>query len=434
MEEIKNFKHVVGSVERGKPAVVRFFGGVNQWNCAEFNYEFLYIQDYIQPSSIEIQINSEGGSVLYGMSTYAVIANCPIPTTCVNVGLCASMGSIIWAAGKESKMTDYSILMVHNPFNPKIEDELTADEKAQIDAFKSMMSVIYTNRWGFTEDEVEAIMAGAEGVDGTYMKANDVVAKNIIPAKNVIKTKKQEAAIVSNGVEIEASADAKETRILFDKVLAEIDEFKQSSGKNAILKQENQPKAEVNNNHNNLKTVTMEKELGIISAHLGLKADAKIEDVIAALPGLVKVKGDFERVSAEVTAVTAKYDALVITNTGNITALENATAELNAAKEKLSVFEAAEASAKENAIETLVQGAIDAKKIKAESKESWVTMARTNYEHVQATLESIPAPEKISAKIENNPANLQAKKETSVEEAAAKVKAVVGDNFKFNKI
>jgi ATP-dependent protease ClpP protease subunit len=111
-----NFKYVIGAAEAGKPAVMRLYGPINEHTTRCFNDEFLWLQDYVKPSKIVISINSEGGSVLYGMGTYSIIQNSPIETETVIEGLAASMGSVIWAAGTRSLMKDYSILMIHNPF------------------------------------------------------------------------------------------------------------------------------------------------------------------------------------------------------------------------------------------------------------------------------------------------------------------------------
>ena len=113
--DINNLKHIVGEVEAAKPAIIRFFDSVNADSARNFISEFLWLQDYVKPSKIIVLINSEGGSVLSGMSIYSVIQACPYEVDCVVEGIAASMGSIIWAAGDNSYMHDYSLLMIHNP-------------------------------------------------------------------------------------------------------------------------------------------------------------------------------------------------------------------------------------------------------------------------------------------------------------------------------
>ncbi|MFR9543595.1 MAG: ATP-dependent Clp protease proteolytic subunit, partial [Rikenellaceae bacterium] len=116
--DISQAKFVVGEAVEGEIATIRFFGRVSESSTSQFNAEFDFLENCIRPKLIRVLINSEGGSVLYGMTTYSTIQNSKIPTECIIEGMAASMGSIIWAAGTRSLMRDYSILMIHNPFQP----------------------------------------------------------------------------------------------------------------------------------------------------------------------------------------------------------------------------------------------------------------------------------------------------------------------------
>ena len=65
--DINNFKHIVGQAKQDEPAIIRFFGGVDYSSVESFKEEFLFLQNYMKPSKIIVMINSEGGSVMYGM-------------------------------------------------------------------------------------------------------------------------------------------------------------------------------------------------------------------------------------------------------------------------------------------------------------------------------------------------------------------------------
>ena len=71
---------------------------------------------------------------------------------------------------------------------------------------------------------------------------------------------------------------------------------------------------------------------------------------------------------------------------------------------------------------------------KAESKETWVTMAKTDFALVTNTLASIPVAEKISAVIENDPKLVEEKSKTAAQEVEAKVSKVIGEGFTFKKL
>ena len=114
--DISQLKLIVGEAKEGEVATIRLFGRISEEVTSQFNAEFDFLESCVCPKLIRVLINSEGGSVLYGMSTYSTIQNSSVPTECIIEGMAASMGSVIWAAGTKSLMRDYSILMIHNPF------------------------------------------------------------------------------------------------------------------------------------------------------------------------------------------------------------------------------------------------------------------------------------------------------------------------------
>lgn len=128
----EKFKYVVGETKPNEPAYMRMYGRIDEYSARNFNDEFLWLQDYVKPSKIVISINSEGGSVLHGMGTYSIIQNSPIETETIVEGLAASMGSVLWAAGTRAYMRDYSILMIHNPFLCKSENESSQKRKMMV--------------------------------------------------------------------------------------------------------------------------------------------------------------------------------------------------------------------------------------------------------------------------------------------------------------
>lgn len=143
--DMNTLQYVVGEAKAGQPAVIRFFGRVTEETTSRFNDEFDFLENIIRPSCIRVLINSEGGSVLYGMSTYSTIANATVDTECIIEGVAASMASIIWAAGKRSLMRDYAILMIHNPMLP---DDDGGEPSDMVTAFTKQIETIYRKRFG----------------------------------------------------------------------------------------------------------------------------------------------------------------------------------------------------------------------------------------------------------------------------------------------
>ena len=114
-----------------------------------------------------------------------------------------------------------------------------------------------------------------------------------------------------------------------------------------------------------------------------------------------------------------------------------AQTDLAAATARLSAYEQKEKDEQASRIETLVENAIAEGKIDREAKTQWVEMAGSNFELAESTLASIPAREKISKEIADDPANIQATAEatkTAEQLMAEKVAEVVGADFKFRKL
>lgn len=413
--ENPKFKCIKGSYEEGQPAHIYFYSDVNSWRVEDFIYEFKYLMNYVNPSEINIHINSGGGNCVDGISVFSLIQDCKIPTNTINDGIAASMGSVIWAAGDKQYMRDYAILMIHNPF-ADAKDKAT---QQAVDAFKKTLSVIYQKRFGLDEARITTIMDGKEEEDGTWMSAADAVQNGFLSQSHVIETpqavKDKIAASIQNIVEpVNICAE-------IGKVMNEAN-FNQNVDDSAIKPQNN------SNPKNNNK---MNEQFTIVAALLGLAgADATQEKVSADIKSLLKIKADFDGVKAELAEVKTKL-------TGSEAAVANLTKNLDEAKAALKVYQDAETKAKKAMIEALVEDAIKACKIEKDAKESWVNMAQANFDLAKATLDSIPAREDINGKIANDPENKgnggEAPKTPLEKEIEAKVLASVGKDFAFIK-
>lgn len=421
---INEFKNIVGETRNGETAIIRFFGKVTEQSTAQFNEEFEYLENVVRPSLIRILINSEGGSVLHGMTSYATIQNSLIDTECVIEGMAASMGSVLWAAGNRSLMRDYSILMIHNPFLPSAEE---GEASELVKAFTRQLETIYRKRFGLSPDEVKAIMSGKDGNDGTYFDAEATVKAGIIPEKFVLKTSRQLCDKVKQS--ISGIQDAAEIQNLMSKFSAEIEVEagnKHTDNIEPTLIQENKHKH--NKDMNDEKTIPF--ELGAVAASLGIKDKYEIKDVMARISGLIHVETQLTETNRKLTdaqTVIAGRDATIL----------NLQKDLADTTAKLTLFEKKEEDERKSRIATLVENAITEGKIDKETKAQWVEMAISNLELAEKTLASIPARDKITQQIATDPDNVQAAAEairTAEEKMTEKVKAIVGEEFKFKKM
>ncbi len=415
--DINSLQYVVGELKAGAPATIRFFGRVTEDSTSRFNEEFDFLENVIRPSCIRVLINSEGGSVLYGMSTYSTIANSKVDTECVIEGVAASMASIIWAAGKRSLMRDYAILMIHNPMLPSDDDEPDEDVSDMIQAFTKQIETIYRKRFGLKAEHVRSIMDGEAGKDGTYFDAQSAVKAGIIPPENIIHTSKQLCEKVHDKVSSMTTAAAIQEVMsgvcaaykLFENTIPTLNQTD-----NSIMANENK---------------TEGFEYGAIAASLGMK-DREVKDVMARISELAALEPKYKEVQkalSDAQTVIAGKDATI----------QNLQKDLAAATSKLSALEKKEKDEQTARIETLVENAINEGKIDREAKAQWVEMAESNLTLAESTLASIPAREKISKEIAKDPDNIKATVEatkTAEEMMAEKVNEVVGAEFKFRKL
>lgn len=420
--DIKDLKNVVGEAKAGEVATIRFFGKITEESASCFNNEFDYLETCVRPSLIRVLINSEGGSVLHGMSVYSTIQNSTIPTECIIEGMAASMASIIWAAGNKSLMRDYSILMIHNPFLPSSEDE----ESGLVEAFRKQITTIYRKRFGLKKDRITAIMDGEEGKDGTFFDARSAVDGGIIPSENILHTTKQLCDKVRNALAV--IKGIAEIQALMETINMEAPnmetENKHFPGNNAIHKQKQINRTEMTEENKK------QAEYAAVAATLGMKDNFEVKDVVARITELMGVEAKLnenKKALADAQTVIAGKDAAIQN-------LQKDNTSLSATLEQYKKKEEEEVTAK---INSMIETAVEEGKIDNESKGQWVEMAKSNFELARNTLASIPAREQISKEIATDPENAKKAAEatkTAEDMMAGKVSAVVGEDFKFKTL
>lgn len=412
--DVNNLKYVVGKAETEKPAIIRFFTSVNEWSAQDFINEFLWLQDCVKPSKIIVMINSEGGSVLYGMSIFSVISSCPIEVDCVVEGIAASMGSIIWAAGDNQYMHDYSLLMIHNPFNSKKAEE---DEsyKQMIEAFRSQIATIYTKRFGIPADKVQEIMDGKGEADGTFFSAKEAVKAGFLSSENVIKTSKKVRDKVK--CELEGIEGATSMCEAMNAIVAELEENKLIEHIDSIHNQKEISQIQDLNKMEKDETMNFDA----ISAKLGLAKDTQAAAIEARIAELVSTEAALKEVKSELNATKIKLE-------GKDAELANANAKLAEVQDSLKAYQEKEKAALEAEINSVVDAAVEAGKIEAAAKDAWVTMAHSDFATVKATLESIQGRDKITEKIAADPANVE-HIEDAMKDVDAAMKQAIKDNL-----
>lgn len=414
MAKNKEFKFIKGAYCAGAPADICYYTDVDYWSVQEFLREFDYLVNYVNPSVIRIHINSVGGSVIEGMSVFSKIMDCKIRIECINDALAASMGSIIWAAGDELFMKDYALLMIHNPFCDANGEK---QYNQATEAFTQQLKTIYVKRFGLSEEEVENIMNGKEGEDGTFLTAAQALEKGFVDAEHIIETPK--------AVKDQIQAALKNTK--------DIGQIKAIYG----LVAPTLPSTTINEQNITSNSNTMDKtEITVFAALFGLTGEKATVESISAKINELKAKA--EKAEAIQKALDEKTAQLATANaelTGAKTSISNLTADLTKAKDALKVYQEAEAKAQEDKINALVDKAIKDCKISKDDREDYVKMAQSDFALAERILAKIPARDNLGQIISQ--ANQDTAKDglqTEEQKVQAKVEDVVGKDFKFKTL
>lgn len=144
-----------------KDRIVLLQGGVDQTMAAIACASLLFLAHIDKdgnptPSStdpISVYIDSPGGSVIAGQAIYDVMRSIEAPVVTIGMGMQASMGSILLAAGDERKMTRSSKLMIHS-IGSGTEGKL-ADQEISLEVTRRLfdeMKAVYTRHIGLTPE------------------------------------------------------------------------------------------------------------------------------------------------------------------------------------------------------------------------------------------------------------------------------------------
>lgn len=108
---------------------------------------------------VEININSNGGSVTGGIAIANMLKGYSGKVTCNVLGVAASIASVIACAGKALAMGDGAFLMVHNPwaYTQGTAEDLRKDAET-LDKMRDAIVAIYKGKCGGDEKDLKALM------------------------------------------------------------------------------------------------------------------------------------------------------------------------------------------------------------------------------------------------------------------------------------
>jgi ATP-dependent Clp endopeptidase proteolytic subunit ClpP len=294
---------------------------------AEFARELLYL-DSLGKKSIQIRINSVGGSVMDGMSIYNAILKTNAKVDTVNVGIAASIAAVIFQAGRKRIMSDYALLMIHNPMG---------GDKKMLKLMKESLITMLTRKTNKSEADISKLMDAT-----TWFTATECLTNGLCD-------------------EIEQSISLNKPRIMAE------------NAKNAYKEAQL-----IINSFNNQNTNQMLK----VTNKLGLDENANEELILNAIESIEnKSKNDLDAMKEK----CAKLEADLSDAKQKVAEMEKAKNEAEAEAEAK-----AQEDCKNKAIE-LVTNAVKLGKIvnKDEVIEKWTNLAITDFDTANTMIDGL---------------------------------------------
>lgn len=161
-----------------------FFGGMS---AKSFVSE---LQKLGKVDTINLHINSPGGSVFEGLTIYNALAQHPARIVVDVDGLAASIASVIAMAGDEVRIAENAMMMIHNPYTIALGDSSEMRKTADLlDQISGNIVATYAKQTKMPTADIQALMD-----DETWMTAGEAVDKGF--ATHV--TAEQKAAACSD--------------------------------------------------------------------------------------------------------------------------------------------------------------------------------------------------------------------------------------------
>lgn len=165
---------------------------------------------------ITMYINSPGGSVMHGLSIYDVMRSIEAPITTIGIGMQASMGSILLAAGDTRKMTRSSKYMIHQPLGGNGQSTQQTDIEINADfigRLREDLTDIYVRHLGLNHKFWDIVLERDTWLSAEQAKEMGIVSELIVgDRKRTVHEEFSKRA--GRGEEIEAQIPTETAEIL----------------------------------------------------------------------------------------------------------------------------------------------------------------------------------------------------------------------------
>ena len=138
--------------------------------------QLMYLEQEDESAEVTIYINSPGGEVISGLAVYDYIQLMTAPVNTVCIGTAASMGAILFLAGKSRRMLPHTRLMIHDPSygSGNISGRKSHEIQHELDKLNEIreaLAEIIAEKTGKDMEEIYKVTA-----EDTYFSAEEAMA------------------------------------------------------------------------------------------------------------------------------------------------------------------------------------------------------------------------------------------------------------------
>ena len=153
----------VQAQEGSNTAEIFLYGYIGEYDVCSSDFVKELRQLEALYSTINVRINSGGGNVFEGLAMYNAIKMSKSTIDCYNDGICASMATIILAAGRKSYMSKSARAMTHQPSSGAWGNAEELQKNAELlKGTEKIMLAIYASKTGKTEEECRTLFMNGQ--------------------------------------------------------------------------------------------------------------------------------------------------------------------------------------------------------------------------------------------------------------------------------
>jgi len=154
----------------GMPTTISIYDEIGMWGITA--KEFIAGLRTVTSDTINLEINSPGGSVFDALAMFNALKTCGKTVNVTVMGIAASAASYLAMVGAKITMPENTFMMVHNPLNSIYGNAADMREMADVlDKIGNSLTGTYVARSGQTDEAMTALLAAE-----SYLSAKECLA------------------------------------------------------------------------------------------------------------------------------------------------------------------------------------------------------------------------------------------------------------------